>query len=171
MEAWTKREKNMITDFAIVGWMLCVIPEVMEDIQQNNTSKYWLAVERIVSKLHAHLESEREIKMKVDKFWTKSTLFREKNSPFDMPHLWNSEGIQNSNSHPWQEKCQCTSKLLGIGLCKYSWDDVKQLKSGKQENLGNDAIEKQSVIHMMASIDEARIKQEETENIKEDGDG
>eukprot|EP00957_Ditylum_brightwellii_P196855 14998342-Ditylum_brightwellii.AAC.1 len=80
------------------------IAEIMEDVQQNDNSKYWLAVEIIVSKLYAHLELEREIQMKVDKFWVEFTLFKEKKSPFDRPHLWNSEDIQNSNSQLWNQK-------------------------------------------------------------------
>eukprot|EP00957_Ditylum_brightwellii_P107171 8176950-Ditylum_brightwellii.AAC.1 len=52
----------------ILGTLTKIVEALTKREKNNDSSKHWLVVERAVSKLHARLESEREIQMKVDKF-------------------------------------------------------------------------------------------------------
>eukprot|EP00957_Ditylum_brightwellii_P040385 3056416-Ditylum_brightwellii.AAC.1 len=43
---WEKRCKCIRSDYAVMGWMLSLLPWVMEDCKENNKSLYQLAVEQ-----------------------------------------------------------------------------------------------------------------------------
>eukprot|EP00957_Ditylum_brightwellii_P170656 12990152-Ditylum_brightwellii.AAC.1 len=43
---WEKRCKRICSDYAVMGWMLSLLPWVMEDCKENNKGLHQLAVEQ-----------------------------------------------------------------------------------------------------------------------------
>lgn len=142
LQAWKKREKAVLSDFAIAGWLLSVCPEVRQDVVENECGTHRLAMDRVLTKLYAN-DTDEDRYQKIDTFWSEYSLFKNKLSPYNRPHIWNSHDIHNS-SHLWHEKyslpftkvlgataCRVTSKILGIGACERAWGDVKHLKTGE----------------------------------------
>ncbi len=54
--------------------------------------------------------------------------------------------------------CHTTSKQLGIGVAERSWSDIKQIKDGKQSNLGGVSLEKRAILYSSARLNKARIR-------------
>ncbi len=48
-----------------------------------------------------------------------------------------------------------TSKQLKIGATERSWNDVEQIKDGKQSNLGGLSLEKRVILYSSAKLQEA----------------
>jgi len=179
MKCWEKREKSLHTDFAIVGWMLSVMPDIREDVRENENGEHRLAVERLLMKFFSNMPREM-IDQKIDKFWTEYEKFKAKMEPYNRQHIWNSPDCKN-NTHEWHKKyslpftsvlgyvaCRVTSKILGIGACERAWGDVKRLKAGQRSKTSSEVIEKQSVIYTTACIEAARLKRQELGQDRQD---
>jgi hypothetical protein len=52
--------------------------------------------------------------------------------------------------------CGICSKIVGIGLAKCNWGDVKTLKTGKRSHLSAEATEKQAMTYGASRAFEAR---------------
>jgi hypothetical protein len=85
---WKKRRTKLVSDYAIAGWMLCPIKEVMEDMQsaqRDHTAEvrggYILAVDRVIAKLF-HENTAEELGVIKDTFWAEWQIFRGKTGPF-----------------------------------------------------------------------------------------
>ncbi len=61
-----------------------------------------------------------------------------------------------------------TSKQLGIGTTERSWKDVKQIKDGKQSNLGGVSLEKRAILYSSARLNEAKIRANHGDNEEND---
>ena len=48
---YNEREKNINTDYAIIGWMLCVIPHIREDVLKNEQNKHHIQVNNVIKTL------------------------------------------------------------------------------------------------------------------------
>ena len=160
--AWEKRKKPVNSDFAILGWMLCVKEEVMDDVRERMTGEHRDAAERVITKLFAH-DVDVDINEKIDTFWNEHKDFCNKSGVFKKMNRWNVQDVKRGKSHLWHEKyslpytdvlgfvaCRVTSKLLGIGCAERSWGDVKHLKTNKRAHLSGDKIEKQAVLYTHA---------------------
>ena len=47
---WNEREEHTNTDYALTGWMLCVIPHIREDIFKNAQNKHHIQVNNVIQK-------------------------------------------------------------------------------------------------------------------------
>ena len=124
---WNKREEHINTDYAVTGWMLCVIPNIREDVFKNAQNKHHIQVNNVIKSLFAG-STEKEVHESLDRFWSEYTLFNHINDPFDSnDFIWNSKDISDGNSHLWHHKhslpytkvldflaCTVTSKMIGI---------------------------------------------------------
>ena len=48
---WNKREEHINTDYAVTGWMLCVIPHIREDVFKNAQNKHHIQVNTVIKTL------------------------------------------------------------------------------------------------------------------------
>ena len=45
---WNKREEHTNTDYAVTGWILCLIPHIREDIFKNTQIKHHIQVNNVI---------------------------------------------------------------------------------------------------------------------------
>ena len=135
---WNKREEHTNTNYALTGWILCVIPHIREDLFKNAQNKHHIQVNNVIKTLFVG-SIETELHGALDTFWSEYNLFNHKNDTFDSnDFIWNSKYITDGNSYLWNQKyslpstkvlgfvaCRVTSKILGIGSAERSWGDVK----------------------------------------------
>ena len=96
---WNKREEHINTDYAVTGWMSCVIPHIGEDIFKSAQNKHHIQVHNIIKTLFAG-STEKKLHGDLDTFWSGYILFNHKNDPFDRNDLiWNIKDINDGNSH------------------------------------------------------------------------
>ena len=155
-----QKGENINTDYAVTGWMLCVIPHIGGDIFNNAQNHHHIQVNTVINiflELHETL----------DTFLSKYTNFSHNNDLFEINEfIWNSKYISDVNSNIWHQKyslpstkflvfvaCRVTSKILGIGYAERSWGDVKIIKSEKISALGSDIYENQSIVYTSACIE------------------
>ena len=124
---WNKREEHINTDYAVTGWMLCVIPHIRKDVFKSAQNKHHIQVNNVIKNLFAG-STEKELHGALDTVWSEYNSFNNNNDPFDRNYLiCNSEDITDGNSHLWHYKyslpsttvlgsvaCRVTSKILGI---------------------------------------------------------
>ena len=48
---WNEREKHINTDYAVIGWMLCVILHIREDVFKNAQNKHHIRVNNAIKNL------------------------------------------------------------------------------------------------------------------------
>ena len=61
--------------------------------------------------------------------------------------------------------CRVTSKVLGIGAAERSWGALKDIKSGKRAHMGEESVEKRTILYTTARINDARNRQEARERL------
>ena len=56
-------EEHINTDYAVTGWMLCVIPHIMEDVFKNVKNKHHIQVNNVINFffLYQHKKSYMEL--------------------------------------------------------------------------------------------------------------
>ena len=169
---WQKRKLHINTDFAVTGWMLCVIPRIRIDAKDNSDRNHRKQVNNVRKRLFSE-SSEEDMNVNLDMFWTEYTDFDNKIGSFDADEfIWKSKDISDGNSHLWHQKYslpftkvidfvtyRVTSKVLGIGATERSWGDVKTIKSGKRSAISSDVSETQSIVYTSACIESSRIEQ------------
>ena len=57
---WNERENHINTDYAVTGWMLCVIPHIGEDFFENAHNKHHIQVNNVIKTLFAG-STEKEL--------------------------------------------------------------------------------------------------------------
>ena len=116
------------TDFAVTGWMLCVIPNIRKYEKYHSDRNYRKQVNNFIKRLFSG-SSEEETNVTLDMFWTEYTDFDNKVGSYDADEfIWKSKDISDGNIHLWHQKyslpftkvlgfvaCRVTSKVLGIG--------------------------------------------------------
>ena len=101
---WNKREEHINTDYAVTGWILCVIPHIREDLFINVQNKHHIQENNVIKTLFAG-STENELHGALDTFWSEYNLFNHKNDPFESnDFIWNSKDITDGNSHMWHQK-------------------------------------------------------------------
>ena len=152
---WQKRQLDINTDFAVTGWMLCVIPHIRKYAKDHSDSDHRKQVNNIIKTLFSGA-SEEKMNVTLDVFCTEYTVFDNKfGSYYADEFIWKRKDISDGNSHLWHQKysltftkvlgfvaCRVTSKVLGIGAAERSWGDVKTIKSGKISAISSDVSEK-----------------------------
>ena len=66
---WQKRQLHINTDFAVTGWMLCVIPHIRKDAKDHSDRNHRKQVNNVIKTLF-YGSSEEEINVNLDIFWT-----------------------------------------------------------------------------------------------------
>ena len=57
---WHKREEHINTDYAVTGWVLCVIPHIRDDVFKNSQNKHHIQVSNVIKNLFAG-STEKEL--------------------------------------------------------------------------------------------------------------
>ena len=105
---WKKREENINTDYAVNGWILCVIPHIREDVFKKAQNKHHIQMNNVIKTLFDG-STEKELHGTLDTFCNEYTLFNHKNDTFESSEfIWNSKYISDGNSHPWHQKHSLT---------------------------------------------------------------
>ena len=148
---WNKREKHIKTDYAVTGWMLCLIPHIREYLFKILQNNHHIQVNTVIKRLLSG-STKKELHETINTFWSKYKNCNHNNDPFlNNEFLWNSKYISDSNSRIWHQKyslsstkflgfvaCRVTLNILGKGSSERSWGDVKTIKSGNLSSIGSD---------------------------------
>ena len=129
---WHKREIHINTDFAVTGWMLCVIPQIHKDEKDHSDSDDRNQVNNFMKKIF-HGVPEEKMAVTQDIVLTEYSDFDNKIGSFDGDEfVWKSKDIRDGNSHLWHQmySLPCT-KVLGICAAENSLGDLKIIKSRK----------------------------------------
>ena len=79
---WNEREKDINTDYAVTGWMLCVINNIREDVFKNAQNNHHTQVNNVIKPLF-YESTEKELHETLKKFWSEYNSFNNKNDLFD----------------------------------------------------------------------------------------
>ena len=71
---WQKIQLHINTDFAVTGWMLCVIPHICKDAKDHSDSNHRKQVNNVIKRLFFG-SSEEEMNVTLHMFWTEYTAF------------------------------------------------------------------------------------------------
>lgn len=182
---WEHRKVNLDHDYAITGWMLCVMPAVRADVEERLQGHHREAAERVIERLHLPPCPNRRVNIDkmapsdiVDKFWSEYKDFSNKTGVFSKAGRWSTHDVIAGRSSAWHEKysldftdvlgfvaCRVTCKNLGIGAAERAWAGTKDIKDGKRAGLGGESTEKRSILYMSARISEARVLHAELEKL------
>jgi hypothetical protein len=183
LKFWKKSCKALASDFAICGWYLCIVAEVMDDVRGDDTIEHRDVVERVITQLCQDSTGLGNFKSRshndtYDTFWTEWRDFSNKLDAFSSKRMCNSASAVQGKSYVFHKRyslkvttvlgyvaCRGTSNVLGIGAAERSWGDVKQLKTDKRSHLSVESIEQQSIIFGAVSMHKARIGREEAEKL------
>ena len=100
---WNEREKHINTDYAVTGWVLCVIPHIGEDVFKNAQNNHHIQVNTLIKSFFAG-SIEKESHETIDTLRNKYTKFSHKNYYFDsIEFIWKSKYISDGNIHIWHK--------------------------------------------------------------------
>ena len=110
-----EREKHINTDYAVTGWMLCIVHQIMEYFFKNAQNNHHIQVDNVIKSLFP-VSTENQLHDTLDTFWSEYKNFNDKNDPFEINEfIWNCKDISDRNSHPWYQKYSLPStKDLGF---------------------------------------------------------
>ena len=128
---WNEREKHINTDYAVNGWILCVIPHIREDVFKNAQNKHHIQVNNVIKSFFSG-STEKELHESLDTFWSKYKIFNKNNDPFDSNEfIWDSKDISDGNSHLWHQIYSLPStKVLGFVACRVT----SKILGGRKRN-------------------------------------
>ena len=186
MDRWLDRKTLLDTNYAMAGWMLCVQPDVMDDVVvRTATGKEHEAMELVIEKLHYPPCPNKSIEMRgktmshiKDCFWNEYRCFTERLYPFNRPGRFLTDDAIQGRSYAWHKKyslpytevlgyvaCRVCSKPLGIGMAERAWGDLKSIKHGKRARLGGESTEMRSIIYTSANLTQKKAQQVENDRI------
>ena len=94
---WQKIKLHINNDFAVTGWMLCVIPKICKDEKYHSYSDHRKQVKKVIKTLFHEL-FENEMDVTQDIFWTGYTDLDNNNGSFDGDEfIWKSKDIRYGN--------------------------------------------------------------------------
>ena len=76
------REKHINNNYAVTGWMLCVIPHIREDVFKNAQNKHHIDVNNFIKTLF-YVSTEKESHETLDMLWREYKNFNINNDHFD----------------------------------------------------------------------------------------
>ncbi len=118
----------------------------------------------------------------IDHFWKEFHHFQHQTGLFaKFKGRFSMLDAVNGNSFVWHQlyslpytkvlgfvACHTTSKQPGISAAERSWSDVKQIKDGKQSNLGGGSLEKRAILYSSTRLNEAKIRANHCEDGEND---
>lgn len=158
---WEKRKTQLISDFAVLGWMVSVVPEIMLDAQSYNHKERGRAEDALKKLWHPQSAIELDFQTNLNKFFSELGFFHRKEGPYENKRIWNDTHAMTGQSHLWHNEhtvrfnymslgftaCRVASKILGIGAAERSWGDVKRIIGDRRLSLGSQKVHRQSVIY------------------------
>ena len=178
---WSKRKVRIEHEYAIVGWALCVMEDIRNDVMERLTGVHRDMIEKVVSRLHVppcpnsnpavSAMSSHEI---IDTFWNEFKAFQNRTNPYHDASRWASYDVTIGNLYLWHEKYSLPyTTVLGYVACRVtkngpaerSWGAVKQVKDGKRSHLSGESTEKRSILFVLSKIAQAMIECEKMEKI------
>ena len=116
---WQKRQLHINTDFAVIGWMLFVIPHIRKYAKYHSYSDHRKHVNNVIKTLFSGA-SEEEMDVTIDLFWTEYSEFVNKIGSFDADEfILKSKDIRDGNSHLWNQKYSLPfTKVIGFVACR-----------------------------------------------------
>ena len=99
--------------------MLCLIPQVRENVLKNSQNHHHIQVNTVI-KSFFDASTEKELHATLDTFWIKYTNVINKNDPFGSNEfIWIIKYICDGNSHLWNHKYSLPStKVIGFVACR-----------------------------------------------------
>jgi hypothetical protein len=158
---WEKRKTQLISDFAVLGWLVSVVPEIILDAKSYNQSERERA-ERCLKQLwHPQSAIESNFQKNLNKFFDELSKFHNRQGPYANKRIWSDTYAITGQTHLWHHEhtvrfnymslgftaCRVASKILGIGAAERSWGDVKRIIGDRRLSLASTKIHKQSVIY------------------------
>ena len=170
---WNSRKKKIVSDFAILGWLLCPVEEVHKDMTDNFHEDHMNQAEKVL-RILLHTDTDEEFTNHYNTFREEHREFMRKIGLYEAKSkMWQSSLLDNGKVHEWHDifsinstevlgwvACRVTSKILGIGNAERAWGAVKQLKSGRRGHLSGANTKKQATIFAKACIDNAILKRQ-----------
>jgi hypothetical protein len=159
---WEKRKAQLISNFAVLGWLVSVVPEIILDAKSYNQSEREQA-ERCLKQLwHPQSAIESNFQKNLNKFFDELSKFHNHEGPYTNKRIWSETYAITGQTHLWHNKhtvqfnymllgfiaCRVALKILGIGAAERSWGDVKHIIGDQRLSLASTKIHKQSVIHL-----------------------
>ncbi len=158
---WEKRKTQLVSDFAVLGWLVSVVPEIILDAKSYTHDERERA-ERCLKQLwHPQSAVESQFQKNLNKFFFELSKFHNREGPYDNKRIWCDTYALTGQSHLWHKEhtvrfkymslgftaCRVASKILGIGAAERSWGDVKRIIGDRRLSLASTKIHKQSVIY------------------------
>ena len=110
---WQKRKLQINTDFAVTGYMLCVIPHICKDAKDHSDRNHRKQVNNVINTLF-YGASEEEMAVTLDLFCTEYTAFDNMIGLYDADEfIRKRKEISDGNSHLWHQ-----TKVLGFVACR-----------------------------------------------------
>jgi hypothetical protein len=103
IKLWYKRRPQLVSDFAIAGWLLSPLEEIREDAKRNKAPEHAEAMDRVLKKLYHNRPNDILDGMK-DTFWTEWDMFQSKDGSAYGPerkYIWNSELLRRRQCAQW----------------------------------------------------------------------
>jgi hypothetical protein len=158
---WEKRKPQLVSDFAVLGWLVLVVPEIRLDAKNYNGEQRDRAEQALRQLWYPMSAIEDDFQRNLNKFFLELGLFHNKEGPYATPRIWNDINALTGQSHLWHKEhtmrfeytslgftaCRVASKILGIGAAERSWGDVKRIIGDRRLSLGSKKIHQQSVIY------------------------
>ena len=158
---WEKRKTQLISDFAVLGWLVSVVPEIILDAK-SYTHEERERAERCLKQLwHPQSAIESQFQQNLNKFFFELSKFHNREGPYENKRIWRDTYALTGQTHFWHNEhtvrfkymslgftaCRVASKILGIGAAERSWGDVKRIIGDRRLSLASTKIHKQSVIY------------------------
>ena len=158
---WEKRKTQLISDFAVLGWLVSVVPEIILDAKSYDQDERERA-ERCLKQLwYPQSAIESNFQKNLNKFFSELSKFHNREGPYNNKRIWCDTYALTGQSHLWHNEhtvrfnymslgftaCRVASKILGIGAAERSWGDVKRIIGDRRLSLASTKIHKQSVIY------------------------
>jgi hypothetical protein len=158
---WEKRKPQLISDFAVLGWLVSVVPEIRLDSKDYNGDERERAVKALKQLWYPMSAIEEDFQRNLNTFFYQLGLFHNKEGVYETPRIWNDTNALTGQSHLWHKEhtmrfeftslgftaCRVASKILGIGAAERSWGDVKRIIGDRRLSMSSKKIHQQSVIY------------------------
>ena len=163
---WNEREKYIKTDYAVTGWMVCVINNIREDVFKMHKIIIifrWILLSRVclldqLKKSYMKLSIRSGANIKTFIPLTEMNLSGiVKILVIGKIHVWHQKYSLPSTKVLGFVACRVTSKITGIWSAERSWGDVKTIKIWNRSALESEISENQSIGYTYACIEEARV--------------
>jgi hypothetical protein len=177
-KSFESRMSKLSHDYAILGWICCVHPDVRKDCNVRfEKLVHGDAVERIITKLYAH-QVHADLPEIINTFWKEWRMFVEETGIYERRNMWNVRDAREGKSAEWHKMYsrgrtsvmgylapRATAAVTGMGASERAWATTKLIRTSRRARLGGGKIEKLTVVSSTYKLNKARIKRQELEKL------